>query len=172
MTPHHLTERTTRRPTKTSRVERGADRVKKTLGPWTGPGPAPILLPMSSSDATAATGEKRVPPAPVIVVIVYVGLWAVSFVVLGIGLAVAGGEPAVALLALGGLVPGAAALGLWQGNRGARVVAILLFGVVLGLLLLAVPRSSRAWFAPDLYPDDLDDLDDLDDEAPGLTDKA
>lgn len=129
---------------------------------------------MSSSDATGETGGKRVPPAPVIVAIVYVGLWAVSFVVLGIGLAIAGGEPAAALLALGGLVPGATALGLWQGNRGARVVAILLFGVVLGLLLLAVPWSSRAWFTPDLYPDDLDDLDldDLDDGAPGLPDKA
>jgi hypothetical protein len=80
---------------------------------------------MSSSDATGEAGGKRVPPAPVIAAIVYVGLWAVSFVVPGIGLAIAGGEPAAALLALGGLLPGATALGLWQGNRGARVVAIL-----------------------------------------------
>lgn len=132
---------------------------------------------MPSSDATGAAGGKHTPPAPVIAVIVYVGLLAVAFVALGIGLAIDSGEPAAALLALGGLLPGATALGLWQGNRGARVVAILFFGVVLGLLLLAVPRSSRAWFTPDLYPADLDDLnlDDLgslDDETPSIPDNT
>lgn len=54
------------------------------------------------------------------------------------------------------------ALGLWQGNRGARVSAIVLGIVsflwagivstlVLGItmvLLLSVPRSARAWFTP------------------------
>ncbi|MGW0902967.1 hypothetical protein [Streptomyces sp. NPDC002853] len=109
--------------------------------------------------------------------IVYVGLLAVSFVALGIGLAIASGEPAASLLGLVGLLPGATALGLWQGNRGARVVAILFFGVLPGLLLLAVPGSARAWFNPDLYPADQDDLDlddlgGLDGEATGITDRT
>ncbi|MEV6756669.1 hypothetical protein [Streptomyces sp. NPDC051214] len=132
---------------------------------------------MPSSDAPGAPGEKRVPPAPVLAVIIYVGLLAVSFVALGIGFAIAGGEPAITLVALVGLLPGATALGLWQGNRGSRVVAILFFGVLPGLLLLAVPSSARAWFNPDLYPDglddlDLDDLENLDDEAPGIADRT
>lgn len=134
---------------------------------------------MSSSDATGDDGEKRVPPAPVIAAVVYLGLWAVLFVAFGIGLAIAGGEPAAALFALLGLLPGAAAHGLWQGNRGARAVAILFFGVVLGVLLLSVPRSSRVWFTPGLHPDDLDDTldaddldDDPDDEASGAPGKA
>lgn len=137
----------------------------------------PILLSMPSSDATGTPGGKRVPPAPVLAVIVFVGFLAVSVVVFGIGLAIAVGEPAASLLALVGLFPGATALGLWQGNRGARVVAILFFGVLPGLLLLALPSSARAWFNPDLYPAGLDDLDlddlgSLDDEAPGIADRT
>lgn len=133
------------------------------------------MLTMPSADATGAPGGKRVLPAPVLVVIVYVGLLAVLCVAFGIGPAIASGEPAASLLALVGLLPGATALGLWQGNRGARVVAILFFGVLPGLLLLGVPSSARAWFNPDLYPadlDDLDDLDSLDGEATDIADRS
>jgi hypothetical protein len=75
------------------------------------------------------------------------------------------GDPAGVLFVLAALLPGAAAFGLWQGNRGARVVAIMIgvaavpasntpgvYGpalIVYGLtiiLLLVAPRSSRAWF--------------------------
>ncbi|MBV2352948.1 hypothetical protein KUM39_01005 [Streptomyces sp. J2-1] len=72
------------------------------------------------------------------------------------------GDPRALLLVLCALFPGATVLGLWQGNSGARFVATAFFGVIPGLLLLALPRSSRAWFNPLFYdvPDDLDDLDD------------
>ncbi|GAB3010897.1 hypothetical protein GCM10023080_091880 [Streptomyces pseudoechinosporeus] len=64
------------------------------------------------------------------------------------------------------------ALGLWQGNRGARVVAItvgfpsIVVSIVM-ILLLGVPESSRAWFTPDELDENEfvdEDGDDKDDE--------
>lgn len=81
-------------------------------------------------------------------------LVAAVFVVTGVGIAIAAGEPAWLLFGLIALLPGSVALGLWQGNRGARVVAIffgfpsIVFPIVMALLL-AAPESSRAWFTPD-----------------------
>ena len=73
-------------------------------------------------------------------------------------------DPVGLLVVLPALLFGAVALGLWQGNRGARVVAIvigvgafsgsstpgvysgalIIYGVTV-ILLLVAPRSSRAW---------------------------
>ncbi|MFJ5261816.1 hypothetical protein ACIQAC_15285 [Streptomyces sp. NPDC088387] len=69
--------------------------------------------------------------------------------------------------------------GLWRGDRGARIMAILcsfgpllttegrtIAGPLVMVLLLTAPRSSRAWFSPeppdanrfvDEYGDDEDD---------------
>jgi hypothetical protein len=91
--------------------------------------------------------------------IVWVGLFAVVLGVVGIVVAIGAGEPRALFAVLLALFPGATVLGLWQGNSGARFVATVFFGVIPGLLLLAVPRSSRAWFNP-LFYDDLDELDD------------
>ncbi|MFC8350118.1 hypothetical protein [Streptomyces sp. NPDC057280] len=87
------------------------------------------------------------------------GLFAVLFGVVGIGVVIATGDPRALLLVLVALFPGATVLGLWQGNSGARFVATVFFGVIPGLLLLVMPRSSRAWFNP-LFYDDWDELDD------------
>ncbi|MGW0822338.1 hypothetical protein [Streptomyces sp. NPDC002845] len=109
--------------------------------------------------------EIRRPPTPVIAVIALTALPAVSVLVITMIVVFAEGDPAGALFVLLALLPGAAAFGLWQGNRGARVVAIMIgaaafpasnapgvYGlalIVYGLtiiLLLVAPRSSRAWF--------------------------
>ncbi|OPG07508.1 hypothetical protein B1R27_13550 [Streptomyces sp. GKU 895] len=86
-------------------------------------------------------------------------LFVVLFGVVGIGVVIATGDPRALFLVLVALFPGATVLGLWQGNSGARFVATVFFGVIPGLLLLVMPRSSRAWFSP-LFYDDLDELDD------------
>ena len=108
------------------------------------------------------------PPAPILAAVVLLALMtvvtagAIIYAVIEVG--------AVALIGLiFPLLTAFAALGLWQGTRGSRVVTIALsvlmvisglndtntavigigapaFGVVLFLLLLA-PRSSREWFA-------------------------
>jgi hypothetical protein len=91
--------------------------------------------------------------------IVWVGLFAVVPGAVGIVVAIGAGEPRALFAVLFALFPGATVLGLWQGNSGARFVATVFCGVIPGLLLLAVPRSSRAWFNP-LFYDDLDELDD------------
>ncbi|WP_405674838.1 hypothetical protein [Streptomyces canus] len=91
--------------------------------------------------------------------IAWVGLFAIVPGIFGIVVAIGAGEPQALFAVLFALFPGATVLGLWQGNSGARFVATAFFGVVPGLLLLALPRSSRAWFNP-LFYDDLDDLDD------------
>jgi hypothetical protein len=100
-------------------------------------------------------------------VIALIVLPAVVIIVIAIAIAFTKGEPAGLLLVLLTLLPGAAAFGLWQGNRGARVVAIMIgvaafpasngpgvyggaliiYGVTV-ILLLAAPRSSRDWFTP------------------------
>ncbi|MFJ4467302.1 hypothetical protein ACIP2X_07285 [Streptomyces sp. NPDC089424] len=117
------------------------------------------------------TDEIRRPPAPVIAVIALMALPAAAILVIAIVVS-ATGEPAGLLLALLALLPGAAALGLWQGNRGARVVAIMIgvaaipasnaSGVYSGppiiygatvILLLIAPKSSRAWFTPHRSPE-------------------
>jgi hypothetical protein len=101
-----------------------------------------------------SSDEMHKPPTPVVVAIVIYALLAAVFLVTGVVVAIAGGAPAFALFSLIALLPGSVALGLWQGNRGARVVAIM-FGfssIVAGIvmiLLLAAPASSRAWFTPD-----------------------
>lgn len=107
----------------------------------------------------------RRPPAPVVAAVVIYALFAAVIMISSIGMAIAG-APALALLGLIGLLPGSVALGLWQGNGGARIVAIV-FGFPL-ILLLAVPESSRAWFTTDeldeFVDEDGDDEDDEDDE--------
>ncbi|MDO0938718.1 hypothetical protein QQY66_46010 [Streptomyces sp. DG2A-72] len=113
------------------------------------------------------SGEMHRPPAPIIAAVALNGLLAAFPLVVAI-LFVTGGEPAGAVVALFALLPGLAAYGLWQGNRGARVVAIgegvvigllglraadvaglgaLLFGAVV-IVLLAGTDTSRAWFTP------------------------
>lgn len=99
----------------------------------------------------------RRPPAPVLAAVVVYALFAAVFLIFALGVAIAG-APAFALLGLVGLLPGSVALGLWQGNRGARVMAIM-FGIpsvvasIVMLLLLAVPESSRAWFTAEELDD-------------------
>ncbi|WP_461057324.1 hypothetical protein [Streptomyces pseudoechinosporeus] len=98
--------------------------------------------------------EIHRPPAPVVGAVVIYVLMAAFILVSGVVIAITGGEPGFALLSLVALLPGSIALGLWQGNRGARVVAIffgfltLLLAIVM-ILLLTAPQSSRAWFTPD-----------------------
>jgi hypothetical protein len=102
---------------------------------------------------------------PVMTAIALTALPAVAMVVIALVIAMVKGEPAGLLFILLALLPGAAAFGLWQGNRGARVVAIVLgvaafpasngsgahspalivYGLAL-ILLLVLPGSSRAWF--------------------------
>lgn len=92
---------------------------------------------------------------------------AVAILVTAIVVSFAKGDPAGLLFVFLAILPGAAAFGLWQGNRGARVVAILIgvaafpasstpgvysgvviiYGVTV-ILLLVAPKSSRAWFTP------------------------
>lgn len=98
--------------------------------------------------------EVHRPPAPVVAAVVIYALQAAVLVVPVVVVAIAGGEPAFALLGLIALLPGSVALGLWQGNRGASVAAIVLglptiVGAILMILLLWVPESSRAWCTPD-----------------------
>jgi hypothetical protein len=117
--------------------------------------------------------EMHRPPPPVIVAVVIYALFAAFLLVTGVGIAITAGEPAWLLFGLIALLPGSVALGLWQGNRGARVGAIM-FGFpsivvsIVMLLLLAAPNSSRAWFTPD----ELDDYEFAneggDDEDDGL----
>ncbi|AXK34515.1 hypothetical protein DVA86_19555 [Streptomyces armeniacus] len=104
---------------------------------------------------------------PVTAVTALIALPALALIVIAI-MAFAEGGPAGALFLLLALLPSAAALGLWQGNRGARVVVIMIGAavaimpaggasgvngparIVYGLtivLLLAAPRSSRDWFS-------------------------
>lgn len=76
--------------------------------------------------------------------------------------AIAQGNPVVLLVALLGFLLAMTALGLWQGNSGARVVAIVFglaygVGVIVMILLLSVPRSSRDWFAPNFLKEPLED---------------
>ncbi|MGW7595226.1 hypothetical protein [Streptomyces asiaticus] len=97
--------------------------------------------------------EMRRPPKPVAAAIVFYALFAAVILIFAIGIAIAGGGW-LALLGLIALLPGSVALGLRQGNRGARVIAIT-FGFpsivvsIVMILLLGVPKSSRAWFTPD-----------------------
>jgi hypothetical protein len=70
--------------------------------------------------------EVRRPPVPVVVAI-----------------ALFDGS-AFALFGLAAILPGATALGLWRGNRGARVV-----GIVIGL---AVGSGSKNTMYPQLWP--------------------
>jgi hypothetical protein len=117
-----------------------------------------------------SSDEMNRPPAPVVAAVVIHALFAAVLLIGAVGIAIAG-APALALIGLVALLPGSVALGLWQGNRGARVGAIL-FGIpsvvapIVMLLLLAVPESSRAWFTPDeldefeLADEDGDDEDD------------
>lgn len=100
-------------------------------------------------------------------VIALTALPAVAILVIAILVSFAKGDPAGLLFILVALLPGATAFGLWQGNRGARVVAIIIGvgaisassapGVYRGaliiyavavILMLVAPRSSRAWFTP------------------------
>ncbi|MFJ4198356.1 hypothetical protein ACIP2Y_01800 [Streptomyces sviceus] len=109
-----------------------------------------------------STDEKNRPPAPVIAAVV---LWALPAGVMLLASVVGAmdkGNPVVLLFALLGFLPGMTALGLWQGNRGARVVAIVFglaygVGVIVMILLLTVPRSSRDWFTPDFLQDPSED---------------
>lgn len=122
---------------------------------------APSLRDMRSD-------EMPKPPSPVVTAVAINGLLAAFPVVMAIWF-VTGRESAGAVVALFALMPGLTAYGLWQGNRGARVVAICegaliallglrtadvtglsatLVGLLL-ILLLAGPGSSRAWFTPD-----------------------
>ncbi|MDQ0932793.1 hypothetical protein [Streptomyces turgidiscabies] len=100
-------------------------------------------------------------------VIALTALSAVTFLVTAILVSFAKADPVGLLVVLPALLFGAVALGLWQGNRGARVVAIvigvgafsgsstpgvysgalIIYGVTV-ILLLVAPRSSRAWFTP------------------------
>jgi hypothetical protein len=120
-----------------------------------------------------SSDETHRPPAPVVAAVVIYALLAAVPLVTGVGIAIAAGEPAWLLFGLIALLPGSVALGLWQGNRGARVGAIM-FGFpsivvsIVMVLLLAAPDSSRAWFTPDEL-DEYEFLDeDGDDEDDGL----
>jgi hypothetical protein len=120
-----------------------------------------------------SSDEMGRPPAPVVAAVVIYALFAAVLLVTAVGLAIAAGEPAWLLFGLIALLPGSVALGLWQGNRGARVGAIM-FGFpsivvsIVMVLLLAAPDSSRAWFTPDEL-DEYEFLDeDGDDEDDGL----
>ncbi|MFF4029051.1 hypothetical protein ACFYZ2_04665 [Streptomyces sviceus] len=103
------------------------------------------------------------PPPPVLAAVVIYALLAAGPVLLAIVMVMAG-RPAGALFALVAFLPGMTALGLWQGNYGAKIVAILMgfatlaLGIVM-ICLLVAPKSARAWFlyGPDLYeePDDI-----------------
>lgn len=115
--------------------------------------------------------EMKRPPAPVLVMVVLYALLGAGALIFGVGLALMG-APALGLIGLFGLLPGAVALGLWQGNWGARAVAILfaipsLLGVIVVVLLLVVPESSRDWFSLEkLYEDEGDDWDEGEDDGP------
>ncbi|MFF1719173.1 hypothetical protein [Streptomyces sviceus] len=101
--------------------------------------------------------QKPKPPPPVLAAVVIYALFAAGPVLLAIVMAMAG-RPAGTLFALVAFLPGMTALGLWQGNYGAKIVAIfigfstLALGIVMMCLLVA-PKSSRAWFlyGPELY---------------------
>jgi hypothetical protein len=120
------------------------------------------------------TDEMNRPPAPVLAAVGIYALLAAVCLIGAVAIAVAG-APALALLGLSALLPGAVALGLWQGNRGARVAAFLLafpsiLGAIVLVFLLAVPESSRAWFTPDeLDEDDFGDEDGDDEDSEAAT---
>lgn len=93
------------------------------------------------------------PPGPVLAVAAFHALLAAALVIFAVAMVIAG-APALALIGLVAFLPGSVALGLWQGNRGARIMAILLtipsvVGALVVFLLLAAPESSRAWFTRD-----------------------
>lgn len=122
-----------------------------------------------------SSDKARRPPAPVVVAAVAYALLAAVPLITGAVVAIASGAPAWLLFSLVALLPGAVAHGLWQGNRGARVVAIMgvfpsVVGTIVMILLLSVPESSRAWFAP-VAPDGYESLgekgDDEDDTLAG-----
>ena len=114
---------------------------------------------------------RRVPPWPVAVAAALIALLAAASAVTTV-VALFGGLVPLAVVALILLfVSGSTALGMWQGRRGARVIACLVSGAVvaLGLLQLdesgpavllllipsvviiafsTLPAQSRAWFRP------------------------
>lgn len=124
------------------------------------------LRPMGHGSATTST-KRAAAPAPVIGAVVVIALAGI-YRLTGLGDATDG---LVTWIAAGVavLVYGLVAYGLWQGNRGAQVIAVLgggievlsglalmgrgepgLLGVLVGgglLALVLVPESSRAWFA-------------------------
>ncbi|WP_328503675.1 hypothetical protein OG828_37335 [Streptomyces sp. NBC_00457] len=108
-----------------------------------------------------SVAEKKRPPAPVIAAVVLWALPAVFLLLVSVVGALAKGDPAILLFVLLGFLPGMTALGLWQGNRGARVVAIVqgfvVYGGITMILLLSVPRSSRDWFTPDFLKEPSED---------------
>jgi hypothetical protein len=112
-----------------------------------------------------SSDEMNRPPAPVVAAVVIYALFAAVLLISAVVIAIAG-APALALLGLVALLPGSVALGLWQGNRGARVGAIM-FGIpsvvvpIVMLFLLAAPESSRAWFTPD----ELDEFEFVDEDG-------
>jgi hypothetical protein len=118
----------------------------------------------------------RVAPWPVATAAALVALFALGSIIM-IVIALIGGLIPLALVGLVLLlVSGSTALGVWQGRRGARVVASLISGIILltglrlldengptALLLLipsvlivaflTLPAQSRAWFRPPGTPD-------------------
>ena len=102
--------------------------------------------------------RRSSPPGPVAAVAAFDALLAAAPLIFAVVM-LAAGASGLALLGLVALLPGAVALGLWQGNRGARVAAIILtlpslVGALIVTLLLVVPESSRAWFARDAFGHD------------------
>ncbi|MEU3185399.1 hypothetical protein ABZ707_14530 [Streptomyces sp. NPDC006923] len=105
-----------------------------------------------------STDEMNRPPTPVLAAVCIYALLAAALLIGAVAIAIAG-APTLALLGLGALLPGSVALGLWQGNRGARIAAFVLafpsiLGAIVLVFLLAVPESSRAWFTPDELDED------------------
>ncbi|MWA06891.1 hypothetical protein F8568_042440 [Actinomadura sp. LD22] len=102
---------------------------------------------------------KPIPPLSVIIVAVLFAIPAVLFTVFAVAMMVfvitgdapdVGGRSAAAGL-LGAVLYWSVALGLWQGNRGARILAIVmtfLTGVLAGPLLIWVlfGPAPEAWF--------------------------
>ena len=130
------------------------------------PGGSPQRRPSAAGRPGAApgavkrrepSGTPRTPPAPVIAVVVIVALPAVPILAFGIIGTFLDNKPLVPLWLLAAVylaMIGSTAHGLWQGRRGARVVAIILglmtlVGAVVIIVLLTAPASSRAWFTDD-----------------------
>ena len=117
------------------------------------------------------TQRRPAPPWPVAAAVAVVALFALgSIVMIVLGL-VGSLIPLAVIGAIGLFVSGSTALGLWQGRRGARVVACLIGLAILATSLrliadngafallpvaasalvvafLTVPARSRAWFRP------------------------